>query len=82
MAGVLEREIQTFEQRRAEFARLHEGQFALVHGEDVEFFPTQVDALRVGYRRFGRDPFLVKQVEAHEEPARFASQLVRPPSAG
>ena len=82
MSDAVQPEVETFEAQRSALAKSHSGSFVLVHGEEiVDFFPTRAAALREGYRRYGRASFLVKKVEAHEEPARFASTLIQPPGA-
>jgi hypothetical protein len=44
-------------------AREHEDEFVLIKGNEiVGVFPDDSSAIREGYRRFGRDPFLVKEV--------------------
>ena len=46
-----------------------EGKHVLIHGsEHFGFFPTENAALEEGFRRFGRVPFLVKQVQRDERP--------------
>ncbi len=45
------------------------GRFVLIHGEDiVGVWDTKEQALEEGYDRIGLEPFLVKQVMAHETP--------------
>lgn len=44
-------------------------QYALVKGDTVDSsWDTQADAVRVGYRLFGDDAFLVKKIEEKETP--------------
>ena len=46
-----------------------EGEHVLIKGGAVTgFYPTRNAALTEGYRRFGRVPFLVKQVLTDERP--------------
>ena len=46
-----------------------EGKHVLIHGsEHFGFFSTENAALEEGFRRFGRVPFLVKQVQQDERP--------------
>jgi hypothetical protein len=50
----------------------------LIHGDDVvEIFTSYVDALKVVTRKFGLDPFLVKQIHAFEQ-VQFISRFVDP----
>ena len=77
MFHVLEQELKTFEENRAELLASAEGKFALVHGGDiVEIFTDEQDAIRHGYSTFGNIPFLVKQVLAVETAANFVNNHV------
>jgi hypothetical protein len=61
-----ERELAAY---RRELPRLldRSGKFALVHGDEVvSNWDTYADALQEGYRRFGLDTFIVKQIQAVE----------------
>jgi hypothetical protein len=60
----LERELQTYETKRAELLA-HVGKFVLIHGDQVVgTWDSYEDALNVGYKNFGLEPFLVKRIEA------------------
>ncbi len=77
----LERELATFDRKLPEIKSEHEGQFVLIHGDDVvDFFSSYDDAIIAGYGRFGLDSFLVKQIHALEQ-AQFISRFVDPLSA-
>ena len=72
----LEREIAAYRARLPEFLKEHEGEFVLIHGEDVlGFWPTFDEALEVGMDRLGQVPMLVKQVLA-VEPVLFYSRSI------
>jgi hypothetical protein len=75
----LDRELQTY---RRELPRLlaagHEGKFALVHGDTVDVFGAEEDAVQAGDERFGLEPFLVKQI-LQSERHYFVPFPVRPP---
>lgn len=74
----LEKELAVFEKRLPEFTAEHEGQFVLIHGDEVvDFFTSYEDAIKVGYSRFGLDPFLVKQIQAIEQ-MHFITRLISP----
>ena len=63
---ILEEEIKTYEERKAELL-LNEGKFVLIKKSDVKgFFDTYGDAVQAGYERFGLEPFFVKQIEGVE----------------
>jgi hypothetical protein len=81
----LEREWETYQR---ELSRLrqgqggqfhgHEGEFVLIHGGRVDsFWPTENKGYEEGCRRFGLDPFLVKQV-LREEPVIYTSGTIIP----
>jgi len=57
----LERELETYRRRLPELTS-QEGKFALVRLDEFDVFDTYGDALKEGYRRFGLEPFMVKQV--------------------
>lgn len=76
----LERELATYRAKLPELAS-HEGKYALIHGEDViGTFATYEDALRQGYREFGLEPFMVKQVQSTER-ILFVAQALSPLNA-
>ena len=78
MGTALELEMKTYEKSKADLVKKHEGKYVLIKGEEViEVFESQWDALREGYTRFGKEPFLVKQVFRIEEPVRFTSSLIK-----
>lgn len=77
MADLLKKELQTYEARKAELIGKYEGKFALIKDADVlGVFDTKLDAIRQGYERFGRVPFLVKQIIEIEMPQHFTSNLL------
>jgi hypothetical protein len=66
MPGALEAELAAYRDLLSSWTE-HEGKFVLIHGKDVvDFFAPYEDAIKVGYQRFGLDPFLVKQVNRLE----------------
>lgn len=64
---VLERELRTYEQRKAEWLASHSGQFVLLKGTEVAgWFDTELAAYTAGVRRFGTVAFLVRRVQETE----------------
>src|SRR5438270_11499102 len=64
----LERELETYRRVLPDLLA-DEGRHVLIRdGEVIGVFPTRDEALAVGYERFDHQPFLVKQIQAHEEP--------------
>ncbi len=75
----LEKELATY---KANLPSLLEkqGKFVLIHGDDViETFAAYEDAIKDGYRRFGLEPFLVKQIQAIES-VQYVTRCVTPHS--
>ena len=73
----LEQELATY-QKSLEGWSDQEGKYVLIHeSEAVDFFSSYEDALKAGYGRFGLEPFLVKQIQAIEQP-HFISRLHTP----
>jgi len=73
-SSLLEKELAYFEQHRSELLARAKGRFALIKGETLfDTFDSQFDAIRAGYREFGNEPFLVKQIVAVDVPLNFTS---------
>jgi hypothetical protein len=73
----LEKEMATYKAKLAEWPE-HEGKFVLIHEDQVvDFFSSYDDAIKDGYRRYGLNPFLVKQVRSVEV-AQVATRLLEP----
>ena len=63
MASMLDKERQLFRDKHTEFVAQHLGQFVVIKGDDLTgVFNTMDEALAEGARRFGLQPFLVRQV--------------------
>ena len=61
----LDREIATYDKRKAELERHHKGKWALIRGEELEgVFDTFENAANAGVERFGAGPFLIRKVGA------------------
>lgn len=77
MERALEKEVETFKAKKKELLARAEGRFVLIKGDEViGFFESQGDALQEGYKQFGREPFLVKEVLAVDIPLPFTSHLI------
>jgi hypothetical protein len=67
-------ELDYFDRHRAELLGSAKGKFALIKEERlIDTFDSQDDAIRAGYRQFGNEPFLVKQIVAIDVPLNFTS---------
>lgn len=64
----LERELEFFESRRKEWLKDYKNKFVLIKGEElIDVFNTLEDAYKEGVKRYGNQPFLIKQVTEEEE---------------
>jgi hypothetical protein len=72
----LSRELATYESHRDELAGVCAGKFVLIHGDQVAgIWDTYKDALEAGYKTFGLEPFLVKQIRGIEQVQFFTRDL-------
>ena len=77
--SVLDRELETFHRELPNLLLSDAGRYALVHGDKVDSaWSTWEDAVQAGYRLFGLEPFLVKQISLIEE-AFFTTKDIAPP---
>lgn len=73
----LAEELATFGAHRTELVGSAAGKFVLIRGSGiVGTYESERDAISEGYRRFGNVPFLVKQIEAVDQPQHFVSNLL------
>jgi hypothetical protein len=74
----LETEIAAFERQRDELEKHYTGKFVVFHGEEfIGAFDTLNNAAAEAVRRFGRGPYLIRQIGAPPV-ALPASVLYRP----
>lgn len=65
----LEAEIAAFEARKADLERHHKDKFVVFHGGDfVGAFDTFDNAAREAVSKFGRGPFLIRQIRGEPPP--------------
>lgn len=77
MEKVLETELKTYERERERLLEECEGKYVLIYGDQVVgAFDTEMDAITVGYQKFGNVPLLVKQVLRIETPLEFVSGYI------
>ena len=63
--AVLEAEIARYESMRTELERDHDGEWAVIHNGDlVGTYQTFDDASAEAVKRFGRGPYLIRQIGA------------------
>lgn len=75
----LAKELETYERHKAELVCAHEGKFVLIHADEIAgIWDTYQDALGAGYKQFGLQPFLVKQVLGIERVQFFTRDLSFP----
>ena len=64
----LEKEISTYEKMKEELLKTYAGKFALIHGEELcGTYDTTENAYAEGVKRFGTDPFLVREITAQPQ---------------
>jgi hypothetical protein len=72
VAHELDREFAVYRRELPTMLTDHEGQWVLIHGDDVAgFWPTEDEAYDAGCDRFGPGPFLVMPVVKDEPPEPF-----------
>jgi hypothetical protein len=62
MDQTLDQETKVFEKHVGKWRETHLGQFVLIKGDAIDFFPSLEQAFRVGTGRFGLQPFFVRQI--------------------
>lgn len=75
----LEKEIAAFENMQAELEAHHNGKWAVIHGDElIDSFDSFEVAAAAAVERFGRGPFLIRQIgaPAFVMPASVAYRLV------
>ena len=66
----LEKELALYKELKPALLRDHRGEWALISGTEVDTWHCYADAIKVGYQKFGLNPFLVKRI-VEEETQRF-----------
>lgn len=70
--AALEQELLTYADRLPDLLS-KQGKYVLIRGtEIVDTFDSYEDALKVGYAKFGLDPFLVKKISPAEQVLYFS----------
>ena len=71
---VLANEAALYERRKEEFEQRHLFEWVVIRGEDIKFFDQFDDAAQSAVERFGRGPYLIRQVgeATHPLPASLA----------
>lgn len=71
----LEHEIKRYESER-ENLLMEEGRFALIKGnEETEIYDSYDDALKIGYQKYGLEPFLVKKISRIDPVLNFTRNI-------
>ncbi len=74
------KDLKFYREKLPEWAE-HEGKYALIHDQRlVDFYSSYDDAIKIGYSKFGLQPFLVKQVQTLEQ-IQFISRFAEPVAA-
>lgn len=73
----LEKELETFNRHKADLLK-DAGKFALVQGDNLSgIYDTYADAIREGYKKFGLNAFLVKQIQQFDQVS-FITRTIAP----
>jgi len=80
----LEREREYYESLKEDLLRHHEGQFAVIHADQLlGTYTTFDEALAAGVRAYGTQPFLIQEVAEKageiQHPALTVGMLYAPP---
>ena len=79
MSDILVRERRTYDEMRAEIERHHMSKFVVIRGSElVGAFDTLENAAKAAKGRFGKGPYLIRQVGARDLVHLPASVLFRP----
>ena len=72
----LEAELARFEQELPQLLQAMQGQFVLIHGNEIAGpYKTEDEAYEAGCSKYGIEPFLVMLVEEHEKPIPMLQDL-------
>ena len=72
-------ELATYERHKEELVNASQGKYVLIHGDEIAgMWDTYQDALGAGYKQFGLQPFLVKQILGIERVQFFTRDLSFP----
>lgn len=75
---LLEKELETYNKNLSSLLA-NEGKFVVIHGENIDgIYESYSDALKIGYEKFGLDPFLVKKISAIEQISYFTRDYFKP----
>jgi hypothetical protein len=77
MGDVLKKELDCYEAHKAMLIGKSKGKYVLIKEDQIiDIFDTRIDAIRVGYEKYGNVPFLVKQILELDPPQNFTSNLL------
>ena len=61
----LARETALYEQHKVEFEKEHRGEWVVIHGDEIiGFYEDFQDAAQTAVERFGRGPYLIREIGA------------------
>ncbi len=61
------KELELFNQLRIQLWLDHPGEWVLIHEREIDFYHCYQDAIKIGYKLFGLEPFLVNQITSPEQ---------------
>lgn len=72
MSNELKQELETYEKHKEDLLRSSMGKYVLIYKAEVcDTYNDQLDAIVEGYKKFGRVPFLVKEVLPYDRKVFF-----------
>ena len=72
----LEENLKAFEEQLPRLLETNEGRYAVGRvGDEFSCWDTYNDAIQDGYKKYGLNPFIVKQVLEFEIPIRFSRDI-------
>jgi hypothetical protein len=73
----LQTELEYFQKHKQEYLKLYKNQFVLIKGDEFAgAFTTEAEAYKAGLKRFGNEPFLIKQVLDGDEAVSYPALTV------
>lgn len=73
----LETELKTYHDALPDLL-VNAGKFVVIHGQEVGVYESYADAIKIGYEKYGLEPFLVKKISSSEQISYFTRDILPP----
>jgi len=74
---VLEKELETYKNKKRELVKNHEGKYVLIKKDEIiKILESKNDLMKEGYEKYKNEPFLVKKITSIEDVANFANDCI------